>query len=175
MGSLCGFFTASLMVIYVEKAIAAVRPHIAMHSLTHSLTYIHAYMLMHALACDKFGIKTRYEHLPSQVVRCLGTKGLGEQIVVRQEGIVCKREIDYLNKINMWVFNVAQIQHEDIKKTASSAVHFLSRWRRERDSNPRYNFLVVCSLSRGVPSASRSSLRNGVRALSGFQLSLSSI
>ena len=65
MGSLCGFFTASLMVIYVEKAIAAVRPHIAMHSLTHSLTNIHAGMIMRALACDKFGIKTRYEHLPS--------------------------------------------------------------------------------------------------------------
>ena len=64
MGSLCGFFTASLMVIYVEKAIAAVRPHIAMHSLTH----IHAYMIMHALACDKFGIKTRYKHLPRKCV-----------------------------------------------------------------------------------------------------------
>ena len=46
MGFLCGFFTASLMVIYVEKAIAAVRPHIAMHLLTH----IHAGRIMHALA-----------------------------------------------------------------------------------------------------------------------------
>ena len=48
MGSLCGFFTASLMVIYVEKAIAAVRPHIAMHSLTHSLTHSHSCIYDHA-------------------------------------------------------------------------------------------------------------------------------
>jgi hypothetical protein len=32
-------------------------------------------------------------------------------------------------------------------------------WRRERDSNPRYTFLGVCSLSRGVPSTTRPSLR----------------
>ena len=64
------------MVFYVEKAIDAVRPHIAMHLLTylltylltHSLTHIHAYMIMHALACDKFGIKTRYKHLPRKCV-----------------------------------------------------------------------------------------------------------
>ena len=35
--------------------------------------------------------------------------------------------------------------------------HFI--WRRERDSNPRYTFLRVCSLSRGVPSTTRPSLR----------------
>src|SRR5262249_33934953 len=33
-------------------------------------------------------------------------------------------------------------------------------WRRERDSNPRYTFLGVCSLSRGVPSTTRPSLRS---------------
>src|SRR5215468_9312737 len=36
---------------------------------------------------------------------------------------------------------------------------FLCVWRRERDSNPRYTFLGVCSLSRGVPSTTRPSLR----------------
>src|SRR2546429_6544292 len=36
-------------------------------------------------------------------------------------------------------------------------------WRRERDSNPRYRFWPVCSLSRGVPSTTRPPLRASVR------------
>ena len=55
-------------------------------------------------------------------------------------------------------------RHDSATKSAAlfgnpSGINILT-WRRERDSNPRYTFLGVCSLSRGVPSTTRPSLRS---------------
>ncbi len=44
-----------------------------------------------------------------------------------------------------------------------------SYWRRRRDSNPRYRFKPICSLSRGVPSTTRPLLQiQGVAVMSSF-------
>lgn len=41
----------------------------------------------------------------------------------------------------------------------------ITGWRRRRDSNPRDRFLPVCTLSRGVPSATRPLLRTTDRTI----------